>query len=518
MPTEPLNRWAKRVREAAQGTLAEAAILATGTATAADDLLRSIKQRTLLWYDYASMYQALRTEEQEIVFRGDLRRLNDIQAGAATLVLAENEDYTRRAWCFLELCGGVRGLMVEITPSWGKGIGAYHNVQRWGYNGDQLIGALVTHGLEAIRGSGLKTTHDSDLPIVAELLSRLPIFGLVRSSGSDLIGGSIPLPRRREGWIVNGVSTPEEVVRDGPAREFGALPDACVLEWARIATAEADGLSGKTGMWIYTSQRVLSLAWAARAAEWLRLANVVTPLDGVTCTWADSLALAEDGRGWARYVPSNVEVLVIVTQADLNKTCLLLDRVQKTHLAAGTTVITVMPDAGRVAVQHPPKQDAAAEIVEADVIVVPRIRRYTAHQQYLLRRQDWELRDVEAMAALRLSPTESAVRSMTPGEALEAGVCRVVTEVKSRLWTASWDVYAQPRLTAKAWSGDPKSVLDQLRIIERLVEMVSGLGGNPFERRQIIYGVLEKLNLTHDEPMTDGILAFVMELCDREER
>jgi hypothetical protein len=91
------------------------------------------------------MFQAPRTADEETAFRAEIVRMNAIQAGAATLVLAENEDFPRRAWCFLEICGGVRGLLVEAIPSWGVEIDAYQGIQKWGYLSDQLISALATH-------------------------------------------------------------------------------------------------------------------------------------------------------------------------------------------------------------------------------------------------------------------------------------------------------------------------------------------------------------------------------------
>ena len=509
---EPLKPWAEQTRDAAQGTLIEKEFLEKALSDP-PDILAQIRERVLLWYDYTSMYQASRTAEQESAFRQDLRRLNSIQAGAATLVLAENDDYTRRAWCFLEVCGGVRGLIVEITPSWGKRIGAYQNIQRWAHLGDQLIGALVIHGLQAIRGSGLRATHDTDLPVVAELLSRLPLFGLASSSKTDLIGGSIPTPRRPGGWVAEGVTVPQETIRDGPPLEFGTVPDVHVLEWVRLGAAEADGLRGEVGMWIYTSQLVLSLAWAAQAPRWLELAGIDTRLAGVACTWADSRALADDGRGWTRYVPSDVETLVIVTQSDLNRICRLLDEVQKTHLAAGTTVITVMPDTGRTMIQRPPRGRAAPKLLEADALVVPRVRKSTADPLCLLLERGRDLADVEAMAALRLDPTEGPVRSMTTEKVQAAGARRVALEAKARLSTSSWDNYAKPRLTAKAWA-DPAAVLRQLDVLEQFLAMICEFSDNPFERRQVLYGVLEHLKLTHDEPLTDELLVFVSKLAE----
>ena len=77
----------------------------------------------------------------------------------------------------------------------------------------------------------------------------------------------------------------------------------------------------------------------------------------------------------------------------------------------------------------------------------------------MLRSLGWELRDVEAMAALRLDPTEPTVRSITPEGVWGAGERRVELEVKARLWTGNWEVYAKPRFTAKAWA-DLRAVMN----------------------------------------------------------
>ena len=47
-----------------------------------------------------------------------------------------------------------------------------------------------------------------------------------------------------------------------------------------------------------------------------------------------------------------------------------------------------------------------------------------------------------------------------------------------------------------------------------LLETVYNSTENTFERRQIIYGILEKLKLTNDEPLTDELLAFVSSLAE----
>jgi hypothetical protein len=81
-------------------------------------------------------------------------------------------------------------------------------------------------------------------------------------------------------------------------------------------------------MWIYATQRVLALTWLARRNDllgWVSAGSLELPHPDTACaTWADSRCLAEDGRGWTRYVPSTVKTRLIVVQADLPEICLLL--------------------------------------------------------------------------------------------------------------------------------------------------------------------------------------------------
>lgn len=508
LATIALRPWAELVREAAMATFSETEFLQQlrePEDTGARRQLASFRKNVVLWYDYTSMYQTPRDRHEEEIFRVDLTRLNDIQAGAATLVLAENEDYTRRAWCFLEISGGVRGLLVEVTPSWGKSISAYHGVQRWADVSDQLIGALITHGERAIEGSGLQATHPSDLPIVAGLIARLPLFGLVSSSGSDLIGGSIPMPRRNGKWILDGRRATPDIRRDGPAVEFGAVPPVTVLEWVRISMASADQLDGRVGMWVYTSQRVLSLAWASRAPEWTALAGVDGPVETVACTWADARALAEDGRGWTRYIPSRLETLIVVTQTDLNRICLLLDQVIKAHLAAGTTVITVMPDSGRVRVERPGADWTTPAGLDLDILAAPRIRRFTAYPRYLTRVKEGGLDAARVQATLRLDPSGDYVPWDKTHDLDDAGARRVAAEATARLTTASWEVYAIPRLDAASWR-NADSALAQVDAIIGLVQRAASVSSNPFECRAFIYNFLEQQHLMGSEPLTQHVL------------
>ena len=140
-----LKPWAEKIKSIAQETTSDEEFIKKAKTLRVNQSLKYLKEirnRIILWYDYSSMYQSPRTEEEERTFRYEIKRMNNIQANASTMVLAENEDYTRRAWCFLEICGGIRGDMVELIPSWGKSISIYNVIQKWSLISDQLIGAL----------------------------------------------------------------------------------------------------------------------------------------------------------------------------------------------------------------------------------------------------------------------------------------------------------------------------------------------------------------------------------------
>ena len=461
------------------------------------DPLKRIRDNILVWYDYASMYQAPRLGQEENDFQLELARLNEIQSAAATVVIAGDERYLTRAWCFLEICGGIRRRLVELTPSWGESIGASSSGSKWASISDQFIGALRVLGIEAIYGTELQATHVEDLNTVASLIRQLPLVGLVTSDGSDLIGGSIPMPFRGGRWLMDG-SRPQaqRTLNVIPIKDFGAIPDEESLSRA-IDAANADELTGTCGIWVYTTQRLLSLVWACRADEFYNRMNSVIDLGkkgSVACTWADSRALAENGIGWTRYVPSTVKNLLIITQADLPEVCLLYERVVNTHIAAGVSVITFTPETGSILVSTPPpaNDDFRGSWQTAHALVVRRVRRTTAYPKYLLLQPDISHEQVDMMAALRIQPDDliRAPASMRRDQLRESSELRVRAEGEARTIAASWEAFAEKALPVTIWAQPSEAqarLVNAFQILDQLVEF----SDNPLIRRQALYAILK---------------------------
>jgi hypothetical protein len=495
-----LAAWASEIVEVARAETDEERFRTAATrleSGAAEPALNAVRGSIALWYDRASMYQAPRSGEQDRQFRADLMSLNAVQASAATVVLAGDGGYESRAWCFLEICGGVRGRIVELTPSWGRRVKAQSSLTGWANITDQLIGALVQHGPTAIGGAELEAEEEGDLAVIAGLAARLPLLGLVQPEGADLIGGAIPLPRREQRWVLAGPPIEDDEWRDAlPLNDPGRLPDPDVLRRMAHDVAGAAHIDGLCGVWVYTSQRLLSLAWAARAAEAVRAVGELMDAPAetrVACAWADSRSLGDDGSGWCRVIPSTVQTLVVVTQEDLASVCLLYDRVVRAHVAAGATVVTYAADTGRAQVARPDEPTGVlAKSAAADVLVVRRIRRSTAYPAWLFVAPETPVADVELAAALRTHPN-ARVRLPTVSSQEELAALsrrRVTVEALARTIAASWERFATP-------DGDPSFVLDpdhpfeQLDLIEGLVRRTLAFSDNPLERRRLLYALLD---------------------------
>jgi hypothetical protein len=306
--------------------------------------------------------------------------------------------------------------------------------------------------------------------------------------------------------------------------DFGQLPSAEALRDAGRQRAGADTFGGSVGIWVYTTQRTLTLAWAARTEslwEMLR-AELALRDDGdefkdciltttepsVACMWADSWSLADDGLGWTRAIPSTVQVLVIVTQADIPNLCLVYDWVVRTHVACGIPVITYAPETGRTLVYVPDKTSPLrSEGLRADVLAVPRIRRCDARPRRMFMAAGVQRADVEVLAALRLDPADGFV---PPGrvcdEAASEGVgtagdevtathllvhseARTRAEGLARSTAATWDEWCTDRLHQSAWQVGMAPL--QIRIIERLVRMAFAVSDNPFKRRKLLNILVE---------------------------
>ena len=101
----------------------------------------------------------------------------------------------------------------------------------------------------------------------------------MESDGSDLVGGSIPMPFRDRRWIVEGV--PEAGVTTeltvSVREDFGGVPPPSSVRIALQTIAGSEQLTGPCGIWIYTTQRLLSLSWASRVEELYTHLSVLSP-------------------------------------------------------------------------------------------------------------------------------------------------------------------------------------------------------------------------------------------------
>ena len=525
-----LQPWASKIMTIANEEKEEESLLAatrqleTGEVQALLDRLRSL---ILVWYDYASMFQVPRNSSQETAFRSEILELNRIQSHACTLVIAGDNQYVTRAWCFLELCGGMRQRITEITPSWGKPVGVGASVTSWASRSDQFIGALKALGHKAIERSALQATHAEDLPSIARLLSELPLTGLIETDDSDLVGGALPIPFHAGEWKLPE-GTAETVVTHeytvSPIKDFGQLPAAETLSHVAEQLMSTDSLGGTVGVWVYTTQRVLTLAWAARSNEfWKMLKKELIPRadsadlkevlhdtkePSVTCLWADARSLADDGLGWTRVIPSAVNALVIITQVDVPELCRIYEWIVRAHLACGIPVITYAPETGRTLVYLQSGNNPLRAVSRrADVIAVPRMRRADAYPNRLFMVPDTATEDIEVLTSLRLDPAQGLVGpgQLSP-EAADAGLgkagdeittslllghseARVRAEGLARRTAASWDDWCTPRLHQSAWQVGMAPV--QVRLIEQLVHKSLTVSDNPLERRRFLNLLVE---------------------------
>jgi hypothetical protein len=517
-----LQAWAEQIREVSMRVDDEAAFCEEARALETRELasqLEALRSRILVWYDYASMFQAPRSADEERAFRGELLELNEIQRDAGTVVIAGDSQYLGRAWCFLELCGGIRGRIVELSPSWGSSVGVGASPTGWAAPGDQLIGALHAFGPEVIERSSLAVTDAEDLPDVANLLAGLPVTALIETDDSDLVGGVIPLPFRDGKWLFRERGGELAYGWKGTLSSLpdpGRLPETRSLRGTARLCAEADALGGETGILTYATQRALALAWASRAAEILQLLRVEAPREAgdwtatlesvgteasVRCLWADARALADDGLGWTRAIPSTVSLLILVTQPDIPELCLIYELIVETHLAAGATVVTYMPETGDLHV-HDNSSAGLAIARAADVLAVPRLRRADVYPRYLFTAPGATREDIEVLAALRLNPEDGFVgRGQVSQEAAAAGYggegeeitteqllswseARVRAEAIARGTAGTWDSWCRPRLTQSAWRVGIAPL--QLHLIEQLVRKSWTVSDNPFLRRKLL--------------------------------
>ncbi len=518
-----LQQWAEQIKAAAECVKEEQSFWAESRRFEMPrirPLLDRIRGLILVWYDYASMWQAPRSEYEEAQFRREILELNRIQAHATTVVIAGDERYLSRAWCFLELCGGMRQRIVELAPSWGIAVGIGDSVTTWASRSDQLIGALNVLGLEAIGRCGLEATKSEDLADIAKLLMELPLTAVIESDDSDLIGGVLPISFQRSKWMLpedgRGLSLTHEYALP-PSPNVGQLPSTEILGRMAEQRAGVDALGRAVGLWIYTTQRVLTLAWAARAGEFwddlrtrlasreecsklkfmLQFANEPS----VACMWADSRSLADDGLGWTRAIPSTVDLFVIITQVDMPRDCRIYDLVVRSHVASGVPVVTYSPETGRTLLYIPDRSTGARAVgLSADVLAVPRIRRPDVRADRMFMAAGTSCKDIEVLAALRLDPAQGVVRpgqvcdeaategigrageQITLGQLLSHSESRVRAEGLARSTAGAWDEFSP--LKRLGWHVGMAPL--QIRIIDQLVRKVFGVSQNPFRRRELL--------------------------------
>lgn len=153
-----------------------------------------------VWYDYASMPQAPRTADEQVIFEQRLNQLADI-AGQSEVIILWGAESLSRAWCVLEGIVGqhlhfcapaatpIRSLRDQffhqvVLPHWEQiATGEARNA---GYRGRNSLSISVAvrhskgeiHGksegaiLEYFEQHGLTCTHPEDGAIVAKLLHR----------------------------------------------------------------------------------------------------------------------------------------------------------------------------------------------------------------------------------------------------------------------------------------------------------------------------------------------------------
>jgi len=524
---DPLRTWASSIKALAEQEHDESSFYGKSIRVEGEELkgpLDEIRSRFLIWYDYSSMYQVPRTDAEEAEFRAEIQTLNEIQAQAGTVVIAGDTQYLSRAWCFLELCGGMRHRIAELTPSWGSRVGIGDSVTKWASRSDQLIAALNSHGLGSIEGTHLEATNTEDLEVIAGLLAKLPITAMIETDDSDLIGGSLPMPYRSGEWILSTRSGPLEPSHEcslTPVNDFGYIPESLQDEADDLSAS--DRLAEPVGIWVYTTNRALTLAWTKRVPQiWAFIRSELATAYGqsdiyaalrfeaspdIACIWADSRSLSDDGAGFTRVIPSSVDMLVIVTQADLPDLCRIYDQVVKNHVACGGVVIVYSPETGRTLIYEPTSDETDGR--EMNVLAVPRIRRSDAQPRRMFVPQELLPKDIEVLPALRLDPADGTIgngelhefdkqasemvatgKTISAEWFLEHSMSRARIEGLSRSIAATWDEWFSPLVHQGRWIMGLSPA--QMQIIEALLREAYSHWDNPFKRRRFIKAMVEE--------------------------
>jgi hypothetical protein len=216
---------------------------------------------------------------------------------------------------------------------------------------------------------------------------------------------------------------------------------------------------------------------------------------------------------WTRLIPSSIKTLIVMTQTDLPGICRLYDAVVKSHLAAGCTVVTAMPESGNVQLELP-RDAGGTEIVKANALVVPRIRRSTAYFSYLLLGKEVSRDVIERAAWLRLEPTELAKANvnLTTEECASLRADRVVLEAECRSTAAMWEALLEHGLDPLSWR-TPSSARAQIQIVRKILTILRDFSPSPLVRRQLLYAILEN-DTERGKLLPDDLPHRVREIVD----
>lgn len=189
-------------------------------------------------------------------------------------------------------------------------------------------------------------------------------------------------------------------------------------------------------------------------------------------------------------MPSALNTLVVVVQADLPEICLLYESVVQSHLAAGAVVITVSPETGAVHVQVP-KGAPTENVVKANALVVPRIRRSTAYSSYLLLGSEVSRKAVVRAAWLRLEPGQQAAGTLAwnTEECASLSEDRVRLEAECRATAACWEALLEHGVDPLSWPS-PNEGRAQMAIVRKMLMTLRAFTANPLLRRNLLYGIL----------------------------
>jgi hypothetical protein len=226
----------------------------------------SLAERIFVWYDFGSMPQTPRTEEEDVIFRDGLKHLNAIQLlGRTAILLDEAEDYLSRAWCTLEAvvadtAVGVSDLLVgsrRVTTDEGSVEHDFDNLLEdrphliWRAVLDTEVFHVQTQA-QCLSRLSLAVTDPTDIPFIYQELARLGAPRKVHIDDSEIVTGVLALP------VVDGaVLIPKSTSRPAEAGRPSAEARGD-LDWSDLLAAPQDGDPG--------GRTAAFTAWAAPLA------------------------------------------------------------------------------------------------------------------------------------------------------------------------------------------------------------------------------------------------------------